>query len=163
MGKSKQSLSWEKKKHGGIANRTIWNVPEKTDYWWTKWQTSKVVDDRNIARAMKKNNVTNLRWTEVEVSQSTIQRRLQQHKCRGHATDTNHSTAFRIWRPKDVREQRLMDWWEQEEPLLWRMKGSAHDPEHTSSSVKYSGGGIMARGLHSCLWNGLINLYWWQQ
>ena len=27
---------------------------------------------------------------------------------------------------------------------MWRNKGSAHDPKHTSSSVKHTGGSVMA-------------------
>ena len=50
-----------------------------------------------------------------------------------------------------VLEQSFMNWWDLKfnihqsdgKAKVWRKKGSAHDPNHTSSSVKHSGGSIM--------------------
>ncbi len=38
-------------------------------------------------------------------------------------------------------------------------KGTANDPKHIASSVKHGGGGVMALGMHGCLWNRLSQLY----
>ncbi len=39
------------------------------------------------------------------------------------------------------QDQLVPEWWKRR---VWRRKGTAHDPKHTTSSVKHGGGSVMA-------------------
>ncbi len=41
---------------------------------------------------------------------------------------------------------------------VWRRKGTAHDPKHTTSLVKHGGGSV---GMYGCQWNWFSCIYWW--
>ena len=76
--------------------------------------------------------------------------------------DANHSSVVRIRKWDDNLQRRIFTeishkisvLWTDETKInlyqsdgkaeLWRKKGSAHDPKHTSSSVKHGGGSVMA-------------------
>lgn len=128
------------------------------------------VDDRNIVRAVKKNPKTtvtditaNLHRAGVKVSQSTVRRRLREKEYRGHTTRckpliSKKNRKARLDFAKKHRDQPQKFWnkvvWTDETKInlyqsdgkakVWRKKGSAYDPKHTSSSVKHGGGSVMA-------------------
>lgn len=94
-GKSIRAISQEL----GIANTTVWNVLKKhetTGLLTTRHRTGRprktsAVDDRKIVRAVKKNpqttvsSITNsLLLAGVNISQSTVRRRLREQKYRFH-------------------------------------------------------------------------------
>ncbi len=44
---------------------------------------------------------------------------------------------------------------------VWRRKGIAHDPKHTTSSVKHGGGSVMAWACMPASGTGSLVFYWW--
>ncbi len=129
-----------------------------------------VVDDRRILSLVKKTPFTTvgqikntLQEVGVCVSKSTIKRRLHRVNTEGSPQDVNH------WWASQNRKARLefakrhlkkpsQFWnnilWTDETKInlyqsdgkrrVWRRKGTAHDPKHTTSSVKHGGGSVMA-------------------
>ncbi len=42
---------------------------------------------------------------------------------------------------------------------VWRRKGTAHDPKHTTSSVKHGGGSVHGVGMYGCQWNWFLFVF----
>ena len=150
----------KKETTGVLSNRRGTGRPRKTA----------AVDDRNIVRAVKKDPKTtvsdisnNLQRAGVKVSQSTVRRRLHEQKYRGYTRRckpliSKKNRKARLEFAKKYRDEPQKFWdkvfWTDETKInlyqsdgkakVWRKKGSAHDPKHTSSSVKHSGGNVMA-------------------
>ncbi len=128
-----------------------------------------VVDDRRILSLVKKTPSQQLARSrntlqEVGVCVSSQQSRedFHQSEYRGSPQDVNHWWAsktegrFRVCQTTSkkaftVLEQHPMDRWDQDQLVpewwkrrVWRRKGTAHDPKHTTSSVKHGGGSVMA-------------------
>uniref|UniRef100_A0AAQ4QMS3 Transposase Tc1-like domain-containing protein n=1 Tax=Gasterosteus aculeatus aculeatus TaxID=481459 RepID=A0AAQ4QMS3_GASAC len=99
----------------------------------------------------------------ASVSKSTIKGRLHQSKYRGFATTCKPLVSLknrktRLEFAKKHLKQPVQFWknilWADETQInlyqndgkrrVWRRRGTAHDPKHTSSSVKHGGGGVMA-------------------
>ncbi len=145
---------------GVLNNRRRSGRPRKTS----------AVDDRNIVRAVKKNPKTtvsditnNLQRAGVKVSQPAVRRRLQEQKFRGYTRRckpliSNKNRKARLESAKKYRDEPHKLWdkvlWTDETKInldhsdgkaeVWRKRRSAHDPRHTSSSVKHGGGDVMA-------------------
>ena len=133
-------------------------------------QKTTVVDDRRILSLVKKNPFTTagqinntLQEVGVCVSKSTIKRRLHQSEYRGFTTRCKPLVSLknrktRLEFAKQHLKQPLQFWknilWTDETKInlyhsdgkrrAWRRKGTAHDPKHTTSSVKHGGGSVMA-------------------
>lgn len=150
----------KKETTGVLSNRRPTGRPRKTT----------VVDDRNIVRAVKKtpktsvSDITNdLHSAGVKVSQSTVGRRLREQKYRGHTTRCkplisckNRKARLKFAKKYRDEPQKFCNTilWTDETKInlyqsdgkakVWRKKGTAYDPKHTSSSVKHGGGNVMA-------------------
>lgn len=126
--------------------------------------------DRRILSMVKKNPFTTstevkntLQEVGVSVSKSTIKRRLNESKYRGFNTrckpfispknrqarldfakkHLNKPAQFWksvLWTDETKINLYQNDW----KKKVWRKKGTAHDPKHTTSSVKHGGGSVMA-------------------
>ena len=130
------------------------------------WKTT-VVDDRIII-SVKKNPFTTvgikntLQEVGVCVSKSTIKRRLHKSEYKGFTTRCKPLVSLknrktRLEFAKQHLKKPLQFWnnilWTDETKInlyqndgkrrVWRRKGTAHDPKHTTSSVKHGGGGVM--------------------
>ena len=129
-----------------------------------------MVDDRIIISLVKKNLFTTvgqikntLQEVGVCVSKSTIKRRLHQSEYRGFTTRCKPLVSLknrktRLEFAKQHLKKPLQFWnnilWTDETKInlyqndgkrrVWRRKGTAHDPKHTTSSVKHGGGSVMA-------------------
>ncbi|MCJ8740406.1 hypothetical protein PDJAM_G00058690 [Pangasius djambal] len=126
----------------GIANTTIWNVLKKqatTGVLTTRHRTGRprkttAVDDRNIVRAVKKNPQTtvsditnNLHRAGVQVSQSTVRRRLREQKYRFHYISCKPLISSKKrkgglefaknteMRDEDLKEEQFAELWQQTE------------------------------------------------
>ena len=130
------------------------------------WQTT-VVDDRRILSLVKKNPFTTVgqiknTLQEVRVCVSTIKRRLHPSEYRGFTTRCKPLVSLknrktRLEFAKQHLKKPLQFWnnilWTDETKInlyqndgkrrVWRRKGTAHDPKHTTSSVKHGGGSVM--------------------
>lgn len=150
----------KKETTGVLSNRHRTGRPRKTT----------AADDRNIVRAVKKDPKTtvgeisnNLQRAGVKVSASTVHRRLHEQKYRGYTRRckpliSKKNRKARLDFAKRYRDEPQKFWdkvlWTDETKMnlyqsdgkakVWRKKGSAHDPKHTSSSVKHGGGNVMA-------------------
>lgn len=129
-----------------------------------------VVDDRRILSMVKKTPLTTAQQIKntlldagVDVSKSTIRRRLHQQDYRGYTTrckpliSLKNRKARLQFAKKHLKEPQEF-WkkvlWTDETKInmyqsdgkrkVWRKKRHAHDPKHTTSSVKHGGGGVMA-------------------
>lgn len=122
----------------GIANTTVWNVLKKyetTGLLTTRHRTGRprktsAVDDRNIVRAVKKNPQTtvssitnNLMRAGVNVSQSTVRRRLREQKYRFHyisceppVGSKKRKDGFKVTSNKETRDEDLKE----EQFELWQ-------------------------------------------
>ena len=98
------------------------------------------------------------------MSQSTIKRRLHQSEYRGFTTRRKPLVTFKNrkarleFAKKKTSKKPSQFWnnilWTDETKInsyqsngkrrVWRRKGTAHDPKHTTSSVKHVGGSVMA-------------------
>uniref|UniRef100_A0A8C5LNK9 Transposase n=1 Tax=Leptobrachium leishanense TaxID=445787 RepID=A0A8C5LNK9_9ANUR len=152
----------------GVAKTTVWNILKKNEPG--RPQKTTVVDDRRILSLVKKTPFTTvgqikntLQEVGVCVSKSTIKRRLHQSEYRGFTTRCNPLVSLKN-RPArlEFAKQHLTKpsqfWnkilWTDETSInlcqsdgkrrVWRRKGTAHDPKHTTSSVKHGGGSVMA-------------------
>ncbi len=133
------------------------------------WKTT-VVDDRRILSLVKKTPFTTvgqikntLQEVGVCVSKSTIKRRLHQSEYRGFTTRCKPLVSLKNRKARLEFAKRHLKkpsqfWnnilWTDETKInlyqsdgkrrVWRRKGTAHDPKHTTSSVKHGGGSVMA-------------------
>ena len=108
------------------------------------------------------NSLVALERPGVKVSQSTVRRRLGEQKYRGYIARckpliSNKNRKARLEFAKKYRDEAQKFWdkvlWTDETKInlyqsdgkahVWRKKGSANDPKHTSSSVKHGGGNVM--------------------
>uniref|UniRef100_A0A8C5LTA8 Transposase n=1 Tax=Leptobrachium leishanense TaxID=445787 RepID=A0A8C5LTA8_9ANUR len=159
----------------GVAKTTVWNILEKKELSNTKRPgrplKTIVVDDRRILSLVKKTPFTTvgqikntLQEVGVCVSKSTIKRRLYQSEYRGFTTRCKPLVSLKNRKARlEFAKQHLTKpsqfWnkilWTDETKInlyqsdgkrrVWRRKGTAHDPKHTTSSVKRGGGGsVMA-------------------
>uniref|UniRef100_A0A8C5MJ28 Transposase n=1 Tax=Leptobrachium leishanense TaxID=445787 RepID=A0A8C5MJ28_9ANUR len=150
----------KKERTGELSNTKRPGRPRKTT----------VVDDRRILSLVKKTPFTTvgqikntLQEVGVCVSQSTIKRRLHQSEYRGFTTRCKPLVSLKNRKARlEFAKQHLTKpsqfWnkilWTDETKInlyqsdgksrVWRRKGTAHDPMHTTSSVKHGGGSVMA-------------------
>ncbi len=143
-----------------------------------------VVDDRRILSLVKKTPFTTvgqikntLQEVGVCVSKSTIKRRLHQSEYRGFTTRCKPLVSLKNRKARLEFAKRHLKkpsqfWnnilWTDETKInlyqsdgkrrVWRRKGTAHDPKHTTSSVKHGGGSV---GMYGCQWNWFSCIYWW--
>ncbi len=129
-----------------------------------------VVDDRRILSLVKKTPFTTvgqikntLQEVGVCVSKSTIKRSLHQSEYRGFTTRCKSLVSLKNRKARLEFAKRHLKkpsqfWnnilWTDETKInlyqsdgnrrVWRRKGTAHDPKHTTSSVKHGGGSVMA-------------------
>ena len=148
----------KKETTGVLSNRRRTGRPRKTT----------AVDDRNIVRAVKKDPKTtvvdisnHLQRRGVKVTLSAVRRRLHEQKYRGYTRRckpliSKKNKKARLEFAKKYRDKPQKFWdnvlWTDETKInlyqndgkakVWRKKGSAHDPKHTSSSVKHGGGNV---------------------
>ncbi len=146
-----------------------------------------VVDDRRILSLVKKTPFTTvgqikntLQEVGVCVSKSTIKRRLHQSEYRGFTTrckplvslkNRKARLEFAKWHLKKPSQFWNNILWTDETKInlyqsdgkrrVWWRKGTAHDPKHTTSSVKHGGGSVMAWYMYGCQWNWFSCIYWW--
>ncbi len=132
--------------------KQLWWMTEEFFPWWRKQPFTTVGQIKNT-----------LQEVGVCVSKSTIKRRLHQSEYRGFTTRCkplvslkNRKAKIRVCQTTSkkaftVLEQHPMDRWDQDQLVpewwkrrVWRRKGTAHDPKHTTSSVKHGGGSVMA-------------------
>uniref|UniRef100_A0A8C5Q3N9 Transposase n=1 Tax=Leptobrachium leishanense TaxID=445787 RepID=A0A8C5Q3N9_9ANUR len=133
-------------------------------------QKTTVVDDQRILSLVKKTPITTvgqinntLQKVGVCVSKSTSKRRLHQSEYRGFTTRCKPLVSLknkkaRLEFAKQYLTKPSQFWnkilWTDETKIklyqsdgkrrVWRRKGTAHDPKHTTSSVKHGGGSVMA-------------------
>ncbi len=129
-----------------------------------------MVDDRRILSLVKKTPFTTvgqikntLQEVGVCVSKSKIKRRLHQSEYRGFTTRCKPLVSLKNRKARlELAKRHLKKpsqfWnnilWTDETKInlyqsdgkrrVWRRKGTAHDPKHTTSSVKHGGGSVMA-------------------
>ncbi len=158
----------------GVAKTTVWNILKKKELSNTKRpgrpRKTTVVDDRRILSLVKKTPFTTvgqikntLQEVGVCVSKSTIKRRLHQSEYRGFTTRCKPLVSLKNRKARLEFAKRHLKkpsqfWnnilWTDETKInlyqsdgkrrVWRRKGTAHDPKHTTSSVKHGGGSVMA-------------------
>ncbi len=150
----------KKERTGELSNTKRPGRPRKTT----------VVDDRIILSLVKKTPFTTvgqikntLQEVGVCVSKSTIKRRLHQSEYRGFTTRCKPLVSLKNRKARLEFAKRHLKkpsqfWnnilWTDETKInlyqsdgkrrVWRRKGTAHDPKHTTSSVKHGGGSVMA-------------------
>ena len=163
LGVAKSTLWYilkKKERTGELSNTKRPGRPRKTT----------VVDDRRIISLVKKNPFTTvgqikntLQEVGVSVSKSIIKRRLHQSKYRGFTTRCKALVSLknkktRLEFTKNHLKEPVQFWnnilWTDETKInlyqndgkrrVWRREGTAHDPKHTTSSVKHGGGSVMA-------------------
>ncbi|KAG2467810.1 TCB1 transposase, partial [Polypterus senegalus] len=145
---------------GELSNTKSPGCPRKTT----------VVDDRRIISMVKRNPFTTanqvnntLQGVGVLISKSTIKRRLHESKYRGCTARCKPLISLknrmaRLDFAKEHLKKPAQFWknilWTDETKInlyqndgkkkVWRRRGTAHYPKHTTSSVKHSGGSVMA-------------------
>ncbi len=136
-----------------------------------------VVDNRMILSMVKKSPFTTssqentLQEVSVSLSKSTIKKRLHQSKYRRFTTRCKQG-QIRLCQKTYKKSQtfgklsfgrlklrstctRMMG-----RKKVWRRLGTAHDPKHTSSSVKH-GGAVWCTSVHGFQWHWVTGVYWW--
>ncbi len=131
--------------------KQLWWMTEEFFPWWRKTPFTTVGQIKNT-----------LQEVGVCVSKSTIKRRLHQSEYRGFTTrckplvslknrkarlefakrhlkslHSSGTTSYGQMRPRST----VPEWWEEKS---MEKEGTAHDPKHTTSSVKHGGGSVMA-------------------
>ncbi len=165
----------KKERTGELSNTKRPGRPRKTT----------VVDDRRILSLVKKTPFTTvgqikntLQEVGVCVSKSTIKRTLHQSEYRGFTTRCKPLVSLKNRKARLEFAKRHLKkpsqfWnnilWTDETKInlyqsdgkrrVWRRKGTAHDPKHTTSSVKHGGGSVV--GMYGCQWNWFSCIYWW--
>uniref|UniRef100_A0A8C5P8K5 Transposase n=1 Tax=Leptobrachium leishanense TaxID=445787 RepID=A0A8C5P8K5_9ANUR len=150
----------KKERTGELSNTNRPGRPGKTT----------VVDDRIILSLVKKTPFTTVGQIKntpqevgVCVSKSTIKRRLHQSEYRGFTTRCKplgslknrkarlefakqHLTKpSQFWNKILVSSVHRINLYQSDgKRRVWRRKGTAHDPKHTTSPVKHGGGSVMA-------------------
>uniref|UniRef100_A0A8C5MUE3 Transposase Tc1-like domain-containing protein n=1 Tax=Leptobrachium leishanense TaxID=445787 RepID=A0A8C5MUE3_9ANUR len=156
----------KKERTGELSNTKIPGRPRKT----------MVVDDRRNLSLVKKTPFTTvgqikntLQEVGVCVSKSTMKRRLHQSEYRGFTTRCKPLVSLKNRKARlEFAKQHLTKpsqfWnkilWTDETKInlyqsdgkrrVWRRKGTAHDPKHTTSSVKHCGGRVVS--WHGHVW-----------
>uniref|UniRef100_A0A8C5R1Q5 Transposase n=1 Tax=Leptobrachium leishanense TaxID=445787 RepID=A0A8C5R1Q5_9ANUR len=159
MAKTVWNILKKKERTGELSNTKRPGRPQKTT----------VVDHQRIIFLVKKTPFTTvgqikntLQEVGVCVSKSTIKRRLHQSEYRGFTTRCKPLVSFKNRKARlEFAKQHLTKpsqfWnkilWTDETKInlyqsdgkrrVWRRKGTAHDPKHTTSSVKHGGGSVM--------------------
>ncbi len=167
----------KKERTGELSNTKRPGRPRKTT----------VVDDRRILSLVKKTPFTTvgqikntLQEVGVCVSKSTIKRRLHQSEYRGFTTRCKPLVSLKNRKARLEFAKRHLKkpsqfWnnilWTDETKInlyqsdgkrrVWRRKGTAHDPKHTTSSVKHGGGSVMAWACMAASGTGFSCIYWW--
>ncbi len=144
----------------GVAKSTVWYILRKKECTGELSNIKRprcprmttVVDDRRILFVVKKNHFTTssqekntLQEAAVSQSKSTIKRRLHKSKYRGFTTrckqgqirlfQKTSKKAFFGWLKLRSTCTRMTE----KKKEVWRRLGTAHDPKHTTSSVKHGG------------------------
>ncbi len=113
------------------------------------WRTISVVKKTPFTTSIQENT---LQGAGVSLSKSTIKRRLHESKNRGFTTRCKQG-QIRLCQKKKILQKPNHFWnsifWTAEINInlyqndgknkVWRMHGTAHDPKHTTSSVKHGG------------------------
>ncbi|KAG2464610.1 TCB1 transposase, partial [Polypterus senegalus] len=133
------------------------------------WNTT-VVDDRRIISMVKRNPFTTanqvnntLQWVGVSISKSTIKRRLHERKYRGCTARCKPLISLKNRKARlDFAKEHLKkpaQFWKNilrtdetkinlkqndGKKKVWRRRGTAHYPKHTTSSVKHAKASVMA-------------------
>uniref|UniRef100_A0A8C5QBF4 Transposase n=1 Tax=Leptobrachium leishanense TaxID=445787 RepID=A0A8C5QBF4_9ANUR len=132
------------------------------------WKTT-VVDDRRILSLVKKTPFTTvgqIKNTLQDVGEcvpkSTIKRRLQSEyrgfttRCKPLVSLKNRKARLEFAKQHETKPSQFWNkiLWTDETKInlyqsdgkrrVWRKKGTAHDPKHTTSSVKHGGGSVIA-------------------
>ncbi len=163
----KQAIIRETAKTLGVAKTIVWNFPKKKE---RTGELSNTKRPGRILSLVKKTPFTTvgqikntLQEVGVCVSKSTIKRRLHQSEYRGFTTRCKplvslKNSKARLEFAKRHLKKPSQFWnnilWTDETKInlyqsdgkrrVWRRKGTAHDPKHTTSSVKHGGGSVMA-------------------
>ena len=158
----------------GVAKSTVWNILKKKEcsatpkdpedhgkqLWWMTEELFPWLRKTFTTVGQIKNT---LQEVGVCVSKSTIKRRLHQSEYRGFNTRCKPLVSLknrktRLEFAKQHLKKPLQFWnnilWTDETKInlyqndgkrrVWRRKGTAYDPKHTTSSVKHGGGSVMA-------------------
>ncbi len=132
--------------------KQLWWMTEEFFPWWRKHPSQQLARSRTLSRRLG-----------VCVSKSTIKRRLHQSEYRGFTTRCKPLVSLKNRKARLEFAKRHLKkpsqfWnnilWTDETKInlyqsdgkrrVWRRKGTAHDPKHTTSSVKHGGGSVMA-------------------
>ncbi len=165
---------WEKKKSTGeLSNIKRPGCQRKTT----------VVDDQRTLSMGKKNPFTTsshekntLQEVDISLSTSSIKRRLHENKYRGFTTrfiqgqirlcqKTSKKKADHFWKSILWTADIKINLYQNDgKKKVWRRLGTAHDPKHTTSSVKH--GGVVWWHEHAWLpvalgyWCLLLDKFW---
>ncbi len=131
--------------------KQLWWMTEEFFPWWRKHPSQQLARSRTLQEV------------GVCVSKSTIKIRLHQSEYRGFTTRCKPLVSLKNRKARLEFAKRHLKkpsqfWnnilWTDETKInlyksdgkrrVWRRKGTAHDPKHTTSSVKHGGGSVMA-------------------
>uniref|UniRef100_A0A3P9K2C3 Transposase Tc1-like domain-containing protein n=1 Tax=Oryzias latipes TaxID=8090 RepID=A0A3P9K2C3_ORYLA len=145
----------KKERTGELSNAKRPGHPRKTT----------VVDDGRIISMVKRNPFTTanqvnntLQEVGVSISKSTVKRRLHESRSRGYTARCKPLISLKNRKARlDFAKKHLKKFWknilwtdetkinlcQNKERKVWRRRGEADDPKHTTSSVKHCGGSVM--------------------